>query len=389
MAGKRPASEKSAHDVSEAEETLRAIRDGHVDAFVISEPEGHRVYAMQDVDLPYSVLVERMQQGAAMLDDRGCIIYCNASLATLLGVPREKVIGSALKDFIVPKDHSSSQQLISDAKQGASEGEMKISRPDGSRIAANFSFTVLSRDKSAIGVLVTDLSAIKLQAELTSRVQRLQDDERRRLARELHDSIGQLLVAIGMNTASIKMESGQLTPEVAQLVDDNARMVEEISNEIRTMSHLLHPPLLDEVGLSSAIRWYIEGFAERSKIETVLDIPEKMARLPQNIEIAVFRAVQECLTNIHRHSGSSSCLVKVSQDDGNLLVVVKDSGRGIPQAKQLTLPASGGVGLRGMQERIRQLGGNMEIDSSTQGTVITARIPIPQTGSSGSQRRAG
>jgi PAS domain S-box-containing protein len=389
MAGKRPTSEKSAHNVSEAEETLRAIRDGHVDAFVVSEPEGHRVYAMEGADLPYSVLVERMQQGAAMLDERGCIIYCNNSLADLLGVPREKVIGVALQDFVIAKDHASSQQLLSDAKRGSSEGEMKLSRPDGTRIAAHFSYTLLSRDKSATGVLITDLTPLKLQAELTSRVQRLQDDERRRIARELHDSIGQLLVAIGMNTASIKMESDQLTPEVAQLLDDNAKMVEEISSEIRTMSHLLHPPLLDEVGLSSAIRWYIEGFAERSKIETVLDIPEKMERLPPNMEIAVFRAVQECLTNIHRHSGSSSCSVKISRDDGNLLVEVKDSGRGIPEAKQLTLPASGGVGLRGMQERIRQIGGNMEIDSSPQGTVITARIPVPQTGTSGSQRRVG
>lgn len=389
MAGKRPATERSAHGMSEAEETLRAIRDGHVDAFVVSEPEGHRVYTMEGADLPYSALVERMQQGAAMLDDRGCILYCNTSLASLLGVQRDKVVGAALQNFLVAKDQASSQRLLSDAKQGASEGEMNVVRPDGTRIAAHFSFTVLSRDKSATGVLVTDLTALKLQAELASRVQRLQDDERRRIARELHDSIGQLLVAIGMNTASIKMESNHLTPEIAQLLDDNARMVEEISNEIRTMSHLLHPPLLDEVGLSSAIRWYIEGFAQRSKIETDLDIPEKLQRLPQNMEIAVFRAIQECLTNIHRHSGSSSCSVKVSQEDGSLLVEVKDSGRGIPQAKQLTLPASGGVGLRGMQERIRQLGGNMEIDSSPQGTVISARIPIPPAGNSGSQRRVG
>jgi two-component system NarL family sensor kinase len=389
MAGKRPASEKNAHGISEAEETLRAIRDGHVDAFVVTEPEGHRVYAMEVADLPYSVLVERMQQGAAMLDQRGCVIYCNASLANLLGRPREKVIGAALQDFLVPKDHASNQRLLSDAKQGSSEGEMEVARPDGTRITARFSFTVLSRDKSATGVLITDLTPLKLQAELTSRVQRLQDDERRRIARELHDSIGQLLVAIGMNTASIKLESSQLSPDVVQLLDDNAKMVQEISSEIRTMSHLLHPPLLDEVGLSSAIRWYIEGFAERSKIETTLDIPEKMERLPQNMEIAVFRAIQECLTNIHRHSGSSSCSVKVFRDSGNLIVEVKDAGRGIPQAKQLSLPASGGVGLRGMQERIRQIGGNMEIDSSTQGTVITARIPIPQAGTSGSQRLVG
>ena len=155
-------------------------------------------------------------------------------------------------------------------------------------------------------------------------------------------------------------------------------MVRQINNEIRTISHLLHPPLLDEVGLPSALRWYIDGFAERSHIEATLDLPDKLDRFPQEMEIAVFRAVQECLTNVHRHSGSPSCAVSILQDAERLRVEIKDAGRGIAKNRISNLSASGGVGLRGMQERIRQLGGTLEIDSTHAGTTVRATLPIPQ-----------
>jgi signal transduction histidine kinase len=152
--------------------------------------------------------------------------------------------------------------------------------------------------------------------------------------------------------------------------------VNQITNEIRTTSHLLHPPLLDEVGLPSALRWYTDGFAQRSNIQTTLDMPQQFQRLSPEMEIAIFRMVQECLTNIHRHSGSPSCSIKIVRDADRLRIEVKDSGRGIPKSKQLTLVSSGGVGLRGMQERIRQLGGTLEIKSSPNGTVIAATLPV-------------
>lgn len=377
MAKKRPAFETNVQRKEEAEETLRAIRDGAVDAFVVEEPEGHRVYTLEGSDLPYSILVERMQQGAAMLNARGDIIYCNPSLARLLDRPHETVIGVPLQDFLDPIDRPSCQALLSETQVGSSEGEMRVRRADGAVIPANFSFRLLSRDKSTTGVLITDLTEQKQQEEFAARLQRMQDDERRRLSRELHDSVGQLLVAIKMNISVVKQEAYKLSTEAAKLVSDDAAMIDEIGSEIRTISHLLHPPLLDEVGLSSALRWYVNGFAQRSKIEATLDIPQSLNRLSQDMEIAVFRAVQECLTNIHRHSGSPTCAVKLTQDEHGLRVEVKDSGRGIPKAKQLTLPSSGGVGLRGMQERIRQLGGTLEIDSNKNGTVITATLPVP------------
>jgi PAS domain S-box-containing protein len=377
MKKKKPSSASRVRPLNEAEETLLAIREGGVDAFVVRESEGHRVYALEDCDLPYSVLVERMQQGAVMLNRNGEIIYGNVSFAQLMNVPRESLIGVPLQQFLAETSREESRSLLRVAQEGESEGEMLLRRADGTLVSAHFAFRLLTRDKSAIGVLITDLTARKHEADLVSRLQRMQDDERRRIARELHDSVGQLLVAIGMNISTVQTEAHKLSPEVSRLVTENGNLVKEISNEIRTISHLLHPPLLDEVGLPSALRWYIEGFADRSKIEATLDIPDDLERLPQDLEIAIFRAVQECLTNVHRHSGSPSCSVKIIRDKDHVRLEIRDSGRGIPEAMRSTLPSLGGVGLRGMKERFRQLGGTMILESSQTGTVVKAAFPVP------------
>jgi signal transduction histidine kinase len=360
----------------EAEETLNAIRTGCVDAFVVQEPEGHRVYTLEGADLPYSILVERMEQGAAILNAHGEIVYCNVSLADLLGIPAASTIGFPLQNFILQSDQASYQTLLREAEVGASEGEMSLLRSDGTPVVAKLFFRFLSRDKSAFGVLISDLTIQKQQEKLAVHLQQMQDEERRRIARELHDSVGQLASAIAMNVAKVSTEAHKLSPEAAQAVQENAGLIEEINNEIRTISHLLHPPLLDEVGLTSAIRWYVDGFSQRSKIETVFVVSASFPRLSQEMEIAIFRAVQECLTNVHRHSGSSTCTVVMADDGEQIRVQVKDSGRGIPLGKQSSLPSSGGVGLRGMQERIRQLEGRLDINSSEGGTIVTVTLPI-------------
>ncbi len=212
--------------------------------------------------------------------------------------------------------------------------------------------------------------------ELSARLQQAQDDERRRLARALHDSAGQLLAAVAMNIAEVQTEVNKLSPAIATRVHENAAIIDQLTTEIRTLSHLLHPPLLDEVGLCSALRWYVDGFASRSKINATLELPDDLGRLPADTEIVIFRAVQECLTNIHRHSGSRSCTVKVYRDRDTLHVEIRDDGRGIPQEKCQAVKSSGGVGLRGMNERIRQLGGNLEIHSTEHGTSVVARLPM-------------
>jgi len=214
--------------------------------------------------------------------------------------------------------------------------------------------------------------------ELSGRLQQIRDEERRQIARELHDSIGQLLAALGMNLAVLQSQSDRLDSAGARAISENAAMVEQISREIRTISHLLHPPLLDVAGLASALRWYVDGFSERSKIRVDLEIPERFGRLSDEMEIAIFRMVQECLTNIHRHSGATSAKIRVHEEDHRVLVQVKDQGKGIPPEKQLGLNSTGrtGVGFRGMRERLRQLGGTLEIRSDDAGTAVSATLPL-------------
>jgi signal transduction histidine kinase len=219
--------------------------------------------------------------------------------------------------------------------------------------------------------------------ELSGRLQQTRDEERRHISRELHDSVGQLLAALSMNLAIVQRQSDKLDSMGIRAISENAAMVEQIGREIRTISHLLHPPLLDVAGLASALRWYVDGFSERSNIKVDLDIPREFGRLSDEMEIAIFRMVQECLTNIHRHSGGTSAAIRVHEEDHHLLVEVQDKGKGIPPEKQLELSSSGrtGVGFRGMRERLRQLGGALEIQSNGAGTKVTATLPLREAAS--------
>jgi signal transduction histidine kinase len=214
--------------------------------------------------------------------------------------------------------------------------------------------------------------------DLSARLLQLQDDERRRIARELHDSVGQMLTALGMNLAAVGSDIERLQV-TANTVNDSAALVQELSKEVRTISHLLHPPLLDEAGLASALRWYTEGFAQRSKIKVDLEFPENFGRLSHESETAIFRTVQECLTNIHRHSKSPTARIRIAASGSDIRVEVEDRGTGITPERQLEMVSTGtpGVGIRGMRERLRQLGGTLEIHSSDQGTRIEAHLPRP------------
>ena len=215
--------------------------------------------------------------------------------------------------------------------------------------------------------------------DLSARLLHLRDQEARRIARELHDSVGQLLAAISMNIGVVSRQIHKLDEAGARAVTENAELVEQISAEIRTISHLLHPPLLDEIGLGSALHWYVEGFAERSKIKIQLEIPKDLGRLPTDMETAIFRIVQECLTNIHRHSGSKTAAIRVIPGDHRILVLAQDSGKGIPEEKlQVTSGGRRGVGFRGMAERIRYLGGHLNIHSDSNGTIVTVTLPVEQ-----------
>jgi len=213
--------------------------------------------------------------------------------------------------------------------------------------------------------------------EFTGKLMQAQDAERRRIARELHDSAGQLVSALQMSLDPIKNDAAKLHPTLAKGLGDSLDLVQQLSQELRTVSHLLHPPLLDELGLPSALRWYVEGFAERSKIDVQLELADDLGRLPVDMETALFRIVQESLTNIHRHSGSKSAFIRVTRSESELSLEVSDFGRGIPIARNNGLPPEfrSGVGIQGMQERVRQLNGKFEIRSHGTGTVVTVRLP--------------
>jgi signal transduction histidine kinase len=214
--------------------------------------------------------------------------------------------------------------------------------------------------------------------DLSGHLLKMQDEERRRLARELHDSVGQILAALGMNLSIVQAQSHNLDSKGERAVSENARLVQQASNEIRTISHLLHPPLLELAGLTSALRWYVDGFSERSKIKIDLQIPDDFDRLSEDTELAIFRIVQECLNNIHRHSGSPTAAIRIYIEDSSLVVQIQDRGKGIPKEKQLELTGTGrtGVGFGGMRQRLRQLGGTLEIQSDENGTVVRAILYV-------------
>ena len=212
--------------------------------------------------------------------------------------------------------------------------------------------------------------------ELSHRLIEIQDNERRHIARELHDSAGQILAALGMNLATIVRNVKLNAPKLARQAEESEQMVRELSREIRTTSYLLHPPLLDECGLAESLLWYIRGLKERSGLDVTLAISEDFGRLTPEMELVIFRIVQECLTNVHRHSGSKVAAIEINRGPESITLSVQDEGSGIPSEKLLEIESQGGgVGIRGMRERVLQFGGEMALQSGAMGTKISVFFP--------------
>ena len=325
----------------------------------------------------------------------------------------------------MPHDLCPMGDVLTGRVPGVHDGEVHIERPDGSRVvvivniaplkdergeiigAINCFYDVTERKKTeeTLRQNIADrqeaekdlrLANEELESDVEKRTALLrrlsiqlmhsQDDERRRIARNLHDSLGQYL-------ASIKIGLESLSPDGADrdVLSTMQKSVEQCISETRTLSSLLHPPLLDEVGFSSAARWYTDEFAKRSGIKAQLELPDEgIERLPELVRIALFRILQESLTNVHRHSGSASVEVRLKVNHQAVLTV-RDVGRGVPAELLQGSHASGlhsGVGLSGMRERVNDLGGTLEIQSSGTGTLVTASIPLaPDTSGAGSSTR--
>jgi signal transduction histidine kinase len=217
--------------------------------------------------------------------------------------------------------------------------------------------------------------------QLSLRLMTLQDEERRRIARELHDTTGQTLAAMKMSLALVQ-QNEKSNPRTQPLIDDLNALIDEALQEVRTTSYLLHPPLLDEAGIASAARWFVEGFARRSGIDVQCDIPEKLERPPRDCELVLFRVLQESLTNVHRHSQASAATVRLARQDDAVHLKITDNGKGIPEEhlrRFETVGNKSGVGITGMRERVRELGGHIEIRALRQGTSVSVVLPVSQS----------
>jgi signal transduction histidine kinase len=209
---------------------------------------------------------------------------------------------------------------------------------------------------------------------MSAKILELQDSERRRIARELHDSVGQFLVGLKINLS--QLENGSRV-DSAKLVKETIELTDYTIQEVRTISHLLHPPLLEELGFLSAARWYVDEYGKRSQVRVALEIAEPIERLPRAVEIALFRVLQETLTNVYRHSGARTVDVQIKCHDGHVCLTVADDGKGIPQEvlSRFYQGAAPGIGLAGMRERLAEFGGQMNVHSSSAGSVVEATIP--------------
>ncbi len=304
--------------------------------------------------------------------------------------------------LIVPDDRPAMAVAVQQALQtGDFQAEYRIRRPNDGQVRwvgarARVLSDHLGRPARILGI-IGDITArkeaeealrrshdeLEMQVEtrtaalrsLSSHLLRAQDDERRRIARELHDSLGQYLAALKMNLDLVDTSK----PVSPSLLDEMRMVAQQSLNETRTLSHLLHPPLLDEAGLASAASWYIAGFAQRSGVKIDVRIAPDLPRLPIRVETVLFRILQESLTNIHRHSGSSTADIALTLSQREVHLQVKDTGRGIPPEVLQRFQATGtgyGIGLAGMRERVGELGGDLRITSASSGTTIAVSLPV-------------
>jgi PAS domain S-box-containing protein len=399
-----------------AEHSAAQFQDG--DSF---RSRGEGKIALHRTEERFRLLVDAVQDYAIfMLDVHGHVSSWNTGAQRIKGYAVSEIIGKHFSVFYPEEDLQAGKpqrELEVAAKEGRFEDEGWRLRKDGSRFWANVIISAIRDDSGELigfGKVTRDFTE-KLNAneilrkevaerteaqrklhdsekslrQLSLRLLQTQDEERRRIGRDLHDSVGQYLVGLKMKVDSLKSSAQRSQPRDSSELAECSQLIEEAISEVRTISYLLYPPMLEELGLKSAVPWYLEGFTKRSGIKTTFDVSPDFDRVPGDLELALFRVLQESLTNVHRHSGSSTAVVRLLSKDQAVILQVIDEGKGT-QSKNLEDRAQDwmgtfGVGLRGMNERLRQLGGTLELSSSQDGTTVTATLPLPNASSEGQQ----
>jgi PAS domain S-box-containing protein len=369
----------------------------------------------------FRLLVNGVREYAIFfLDPKGRIGSWNLGAERITGYKAHEVLGQNFSLLFTPEDQSANlpQHLLDNAaKQGRFEEEGWRVRKDGTRFWTEAALSALKDDRGRLQGFakitrdVTEkrkaqddlqnayrelerevqerrLAETKLQdserslRQLSAHLLRSQEEERRRIGRELHDSLGQYLALVKMSLGGLQATLGAEEGPIAEQFNECSEAAEQAIREVRTISYLLYPPMLEELGLESAVPWYLDGFSKRSGIETSFEMTPGFGRLPQEVELALFRVLQESLTNVHRHSESSTAHVRLACEHGRVIFEVHDRGKGIPHnassSAPVESPVTPGVGLRGMTERLREVGGTLEISSDPQGTTVRAIVPHPE-----------
>jgi PAS domain S-box-containing protein len=371
--------------LSEAEEALRAIRSGEVDAIVVNHQGEEKVFTLQGADHTYRIFVERMNEGAAVVSSDHTVLHCNGRFATFLGTRLRNVIGASMRDLVLPEDHSKLDALLRRAAQSNCRGEVRLQTRKGASLSVHLSLNPLRMNKTrAICLIASDLSETKraeqeLRASseqsrnLAAHLLSVREEERTRISREVHDELGQSLTAVKMDLAWLAGRLPQENTPVLKRIRTTRRLADNLIHSIRRISTELRPAVLD-LGLAEAVEWQIQEFQARSGIQCKIRLLTREV-VASNSSTAMFRIFQETLTNVARHAKATRAEVVLQKQRDRLVLLVRDNGRGFDQAD----PAlSQSLGLMGMRERAIILGGQVNISSAPgKGTTVTAWIPFP------------
>ena len=373
--------------LSEAEETLRAVRSGEVDAIVVHGQGEGKVFTLQGADHTYRAFVERMNEGAAVLSSDHTVLHSNGRFARFLGRRLQSVIGSSMLDLVLPDDHPKLRALLQRAAQKNCRGEIRLQPRRGAPMSVHLSLNpLLLNSTQAVCLIASDLSEMKraeeslvLQREqlraLAERLQWVREEDRKHVARDLHDQIGQILTAIKMDMTWITRHLPESEGEVLARLRESIQSINDGVKAVRTICSGLRPGVLDDLGLAAAIEWQASEFASRNGIQCQVSVPPVDLHLDGDRATAAFRIFQECLTNVARHAQAKSVRVALNQEDENIVLVVEDDGIGFSESNLSN--SLGSLGLLGMKERAQFCGGDVQISSSPgNGTTVTVRVPV-------------